>query len=201
MQHRNPIQVGGLVCVLVLTGCSAHHTKLTTPTVHASGPIISATPKPSGATSPPPSGAEGASTEAEAPCPLAAASTISTAFGARIAAQNLSSIGKTGSTCQIKLASSNLGPGITLSLSRNSPVSGATFSAAKQAALAHGAESVSGIGQDAYYTPAAHNLQYRSGSAAGAFGVTSTNPGALTALAGQVRADLIALARAAVASQ
>jgi hypothetical protein len=67
--------------------------------------------------------------------------------------------------------------------------------------VASGAEAISGVGQGAYYTASAHNLQYLSGTVAGGLSVTSTNPAALTSLAGQVRADLIALATKVIAEQ
>lgn len=190
----------GALALVVLTGCSHHSSKLSRPTVNATGPIISATPN-SGRATQAPSGAEGASTVAAAPCPLASAATVTAAFGGRIATQNISTTGKTGQQCQFTLANSNLGPGVTLYLSRNSPITASAFAATKKTALAHGSEAVSGVGQDAYYTASAHTLQYFGGGAAGGYGVTSTNPAALSSLGGQVKADLIALAKRAIAEQ
>lgn len=201
MRWLRPFVPVGLIAVL-LAGCSGpSHRTPTRPQVSATGPIISAAPSVSASERESASGAEGAGEQDEVPCPLVSEDAVGAAFGARIASQTTSSTGAGGQLCLIRLANSNLGPGISLHLSRIAPASPASFRTAKQAALAHGALPVAGVGQDAYYSPAAHNLQYLSGSTTGALQVRSGSAAALAAVGGRVQADLVALARAAVANQ
>jgi len=199
-----PIRAAALVALLAAAGCSGSARPAPSrPRVDATGPIISATPKPSGSPgSTAPGGAEGARSEAaETPCPLVSAQAVTAAFGARIAAQTTGTSGPNAQFCQIRLANSNLGPGISLRLTRLSPASAASFAAGRRAALAHGAVAVAGVGQSAYYTPSAHNLQYLSGTTTGALQVQSSTPGTLAAVGGRVQANLVALARSAVGNQ
>lgn len=193
-----------VAALLALAGCSgSSHPTPTRPRVDATGPIVSASPSATGSAAPTGSGgAEGATPEAaQTPCPLVAEKAVVAAFGARIANQSSGTSGKNGQYCQIRLANSDLGPGISLRLTRFSPASASAFAAGKRAALAHGAVSVTGVGQDAYYSSSAHNLQYLSGSTTGALQVQSTSPALLSAVGGRVQANLVTLARAAVGNQ
>lgn len=100
----------------------------------------------------------------------------------------------------MKLSRSNLGANVTVYLSRYPSTSVASFTAAKRLALAHGAVAVAGVGDDAYFTPAATNLQYRSGQVAGAAQAQLTGASS-PARRAQALADLTRLAKAVLANQ
>lgn len=193
-----------VTALLVTAGCSGHSSAShdsTAPTASGGSSArtsVSASRAPAATTSPtaPASGgAEGASTESTASCQIASTATVEKVLSASVSSAT-GAPSPIGQQCQFVLARSVLGTRVTVFLSQASPTTPASFAAAKKSALAHGAVAIAGLGDDAYYTVRAANLQYLSATSAGA----AQAQGA-TAPAAAVRGALVSLARAILANQ
>jgi hypothetical protein len=124
---------------------------------------------------------------------------VTTAFAATIG-PNSASYDANSQRCSFTLVSSNVGRGVILTMSRYQAVARETFAASKAAAIASGAQAISGLGDDAYFVPSSANLQFLSGGAASALQVQTRAAGGVPSDIASVKADLIALARAVIAA-
>jgi hypothetical protein len=144
-------------------------------------------------------GAEGAQHAAGSDCRIVADIAVVNAFAGAIG-PNTASYDTNSQRCKFTLVTSNVGRGVVVTLSRHQSVTKETFVAAKASAVAVGAESVAGIGDDAYFSPDSANLQFISGGAASALQVQAGAAGGVPGNLALAKADLVALAKAIIAA-
>lgn len=150
---------------------------------------------PSGTSSSAAPPAQSSAIEVPAPnqiCKIVSAEAVGSAFHARVRSQS-SSVGGTGSQlCHFGLAAGNVRAPGTLSIA-SAQGSAKSFSSGK--AGTKDAQSVPGVGDDAYYAPSRTTIAVRGGNSVVVIEAAMGAPGAPRPDAARLKADLVTLAR------
>jgi hypothetical protein len=94
------------------------------------------------------------------------------AFGGRIAKESVVTTGTGSALCTFSVAKTRFGSNVSVSVSLHQRLSAAAFEQGKSQALKDGAVSVSGVGDDAYFSARTQTLQFMRGSTGGSIRVT-----------------------------
>jgi hypothetical protein len=126
-------------------------------------------------------------------CKVVAATAVSAAFAGKLSSARAGVSGTGSQSCRFGFSTSNVG-GVVVNVSIHSPANRAAFDSSRTAAIKDGAVAVPGVGDSAYYVPGSANLQFISGSLAGAVQASKADPAA------QVKADVTTVAKSVVAT-
>lgn len=221
--RRTAAAVGAAGLLLTLAACShsskssasvssVNPTNAATATASPPAASSSASGKPGGSAAPSPSksgatgsapsgGVEAPSTPAAAKqCELTTAADVSAAFGGKVSQQTVSTSGIGSPLCNFVLNSSSAGASVNVTVSTHAPVTAQTFANTKADAIKSGSSSVTGVGDNAYYTSSVNTLQFIRHQTGGYVQVQTMHGTGPTINANAVRAGAITLGKSIVAA-